>query len=352
MSNTLDPQGSRVQLHADVAAQVRQLGADAGATLDRTIPVGECSHAKAAKSLLGCIWDSAVVEMNRSVADAVPRRVAELTGLLTRVRELESQVDDARVAESVEIMRRIGRALHRLNDASTADELLSRAAEEACTIGFDRSLVSTVDNGTWNLRAMVIEKDPRLAAEMVAAGRADPPKLDGSIIESDVVERVRPGLVFDVQANPRVNRQLVSMSGCTSYGVAPLTVRGKVVGLVHADSHYPRRQVDATDRAVLNLYAEGLSQTLARVSVLEGLARLAADVTIATAPPIPARESHPILSSREVEVIELMATGDANRAIARKLSISEGTVKTHITHILRKLDASNRAEAVSYWLRN
>lgn len=173
------------------------------------------------------------------------------------------------------------------------------------------------------------------------------------------MRQARAGLVYDVQENPRVNRQLVSLSGCTSYAIAPLQAYGKVVGLLHADSYYsPRREVDASDRAVLNLYAEGVSETLARVSVLEGLAslqegmtRLAADVRIA-----PPREAaltrHPLLSVREVEVIELMARGDANRAIARKLSISEGTVKTHITHILRKLDAANRAEAVAYWLRN
>jgi DNA-binding NarL/FixJ family response regulator len=64
-----------------------------------------------------------------------------------------------------------------------------------------------------------------------------------------------------------------------------------------------------------------------------------------------ARRDHPVLSAREVEVIELLAAGASNRRIAKKLVIAEGTVKTHITHILRKLGAANRAEAVSYWLR-
>jgi DNA-binding NarL/FixJ family response regulator len=64
-----------------------------------------------------------------------------------------------------------------------------------------------------------------------------------------------------------------------------------------------------------------------------------------------AQRAHPVLSVREVEVIELLAAGASNRRIARKLVIAEGTVKTHITHILRKLGAANRAEAVAYWLR-
>ncbi|WP_160095314.1 LuxR C-terminal-related transcriptional regulator [Rhodococcus sp. T7] len=356
--SSLDRRQSDVMLDADVTAQVRELGIAAGDVLDCSIPVAECSRVSSAKRLLTQVWDSAVSEMNRLGACPTPPRLAELTGLLGRVRELESLVEDVRVAEGVETMRRIRRALGRLQALPTANELLSQAAAEACTMGFERGLVSTIGDATWDLHSMVIERDPRLAQDMVAAGRGNPPKLDGSIIESDVVDRARSGLVFDVQSNPRVNRQLVSMSGCTSYIVAPLRSHGKVVGLVHAD-RYPVRDVDVTDRAVLNLYAEGLSHTLARVSVMEGLnslsqgmARLMSDVKIAATPEIAKNDArHPVLSTREVDVIELMAAGDANRSIARKLSISEGTVKTHITHILRKLDASNRAEAVAYWLR-
>ncbi|MCG3754518.1 MULTISPECIES: LuxR C-terminal-related transcriptional regulator [unclassified Amycolatopsis] len=355
MNATGFPRLDSVRLDAGLAEEVRALGRDAGAALDRMLPVGRCAEVLPAKRLLGQVWDATMAELGSAPA---PERLPGLTALLARVRDLESRVDDARVADGVATMRRVRRALTRLHACPTADEVLSRAAEEACTIGFDRVLVSTVDDATWMLRRMVIEQDPRLAAEMLAAGREAPPRLDGSLVESDVVHQARAGLVYDVQENPRVNRQLVSMSGCTSYAVAPLQAYGKVVGLLHADSYYsPRREVDATDRAVLNLYAEGVSETLARVSVLEGLAslqqgmsRLAADVRIGPPPPGPA--PHPLLSAREAEVIDLMARGDANRAIARKLSISEGTVKTHITHILRKLDAANRAEAVAYWLRN
>jgi DNA-binding NarL/FixJ family response regulator len=56
------------------------------------------------------------------------------------------------------------------------------------------------------------------------------------------------------------------------------------------------------------------------------------------------------LTRREVEVLRLMAAGDTNGRIARRLVISEGTVKSHVKHILRKLGAANRAEAVSRWL--
>ena len=61
--------------------------------------------------------------------------------------------------------------------------------------------------------------------------------------------------------------------------------------------------------------------------------------------PSTSRSSLP-LGHREFEVLRLMAQGATNDRVACKLGISPGTVKTHVKNILRKLDASNRAEAV------
>jgi DNA-binding NarL/FixJ family response regulator len=53
------------------------------------------------------------------------------------------------------------------------------------------------------------------------------------------------------------------------------------------------------------------------------------------------------LSKRELEVLELLAQGRTTTQIAGDLFVSENTVKTHVRHILEKMEASNRAEAVS-----
>jgi DNA-binding NarL/FixJ family response regulator len=53
------------------------------------------------------------------------------------------------------------------------------------------------------------------------------------------------------------------------------------------------------------------------------------------------------LSERELEVMQLIGQGDNNRVIAEKLCITVGTVKSHISHIFRKLDVKNRTEAVA-----
>ena len=52
------------------------------------------------------------------------------------------------------------------------------------------------------------------------------------------------------------------------------------------------------------------------------------------------------LTSREIEILHCVAQGFSNKKIALKLGISEQTTKNHLTSILRKLNASDRTEAV------
>jgi len=57
------------------------------------------------------------------------------------------------------------------------------------------------------------------------------------------------------------------------------------------------------------------------------------------------------LSSREIDVLRLIAAGNANKQIAHQLSIGEATVKTHVANILSKLHANDRAHAVTIGLK-
>jgi DNA-binding NarL/FixJ family response regulator len=57
------------------------------------------------------------------------------------------------------------------------------------------------------------------------------------------------------------------------------------------------------------------------------------------------------LSGREIEVLRLIAAGNANKAIAAQLSITEETVKGHVKNILAKLAANDRTHAVTIGLK-
>lgn len=58
------------------------------------------------------------------------------------------------------------------------------------------------------------------------------------------------------------------------------------------------------------------------------------------------------LTRREMEILQLMVSNCSNREIADKLYISEPTVKTHVSSILRKLGQANRAQAIVYCYKN
>lgn len=69
--------------------------------------------------------------------------------------------------------------------------------------------------------------------------------------------------------------------------------------------------------------------------VLEGVARIE-----------PARERFPYLTERENEVLELLATGETNGAMATRLGVSRKTIANHIANILTKIQAVDRSQAI------
>ena len=58
------------------------------------------------------------------------------------------------------------------------------------------------------------------------------------------------------------------------------------------------------------------------------------------------------LTKREIEVLKLITEGLFNKEIAYKLSISERTVKNHVSNIFKKINASDRTQAAVFAIRN
>lgn len=75
---------------------------------------------------------------------------------------------------------------------------------------------------------------------------------------------------------------------------------------------------------------------------------------LATAIRQPRKRDHADLASltnREYEILSLIAKGMSNKVIARELNISDGTVKVHVKHLLKKLNLRSRVEA-AVWMVN
>ena len=63
------------------------------------------------------------------------------------------------------------------------------------------------------------------------------------------------------------------------------------------------------------------------------------------------RDQTDMLTAREREILQLLADGMSNADVAEKLFISQETVKSHVRHILTKLEADTRTQAVAIALR-
>ena len=261
------------------------------------------------------------------------------------------------------------RMMTRLRAAPRPADLLATAPREVVDLGFDRCLLSRVDTGHWIAQSSHVRDDAALARALTRAGSEAPAVLDRTLLETELLRRPVPLVVLDAQRNPRVHRRLIDVSASTAYVVAPLRVDGDVVGLLHADR--TTDTVDRTDAELLGLVAECLGEALEAALGRQRLAAVHASLapwsssTLAlldridgprTPSPTPLPAPRPAtppgtLTDREHEVIERIAAGEGNAAIARALHITEATVKAHVKHIFRKLDVANRAEAVSTWLR-
>jgi DNA-binding NarL/FixJ family response regulator len=111
-----------------------------------------------------------------------------------------------------------------------------------------------------------------------------------------------------------------------------------------------------TDADILSAVEAGATGYLLKDAPPEELAsaiRAAAKGDTVLAPPVAARllgrsrRGRPVLSPRELEILELLAEGLPNRQISKRLFISEATVKTHLVHIYDKLGVESRTSAIA-----
>jgi len=105
--------------------------------------------------------------------------------------------------------------------------------------------------------------------------------------------------------------------------------------------------VDAAERKeILSRYMDH-SRRFDQAAARRGGTQNAA--VIPFAPPLRELEQEP--TGREIEVLQLVADGLVNREIGQRLFLSEETVKSHVRHLLAKLQARSRAHAVAVGFR-
>jgi DNA-binding CsgD family transcriptional regulator len=312
----------------------------------------------------------------------------------------EGSTPDA--GEVLDMLRRLSQVDHLLLRSQTANrigEVLTRLETAQCSVrglvemapgligelGFDRAIISRIDEGVWIPELVFVANDPQWAEVINRVGREHPQPLTPRLIETELVRRRQGLMVYDVQHSSRVHRAITEESRSRSYVAAPIMSGNRVIGILHGDRYLQGRDIDTADLELLLSFAHGLQLALSRAAVVEqlqsigdalkgatagvssalvgaynvplgstqlGEARVVvgASESAGTTPPVSrqaTRSVRELLTDREFEVLQLVAMGRTNAAIASRLFISEGTVKQHVKHILRKLKVENRAEAVS-----
>jgi len=196
------------------------------------------------------------------------------------------------------------------------------------------------------LRVLIVAEDP-LARAGIAATLADEPEVDvvGRLGLSDGVAAeaaaYRPDIVLlDVGWDSAADDEtLEAMSDLVAAGMPLLAL---VAG------EMPARQAWAAGAAAILLRDSDEPALLAALRAANaGLVVLDPALSVVVSPR--PRETEPLiedLTPREMEVLQLVADGLTNRAIALRLGISENTVKFHLNGLLGKLSAQSRTDAV------
>ena len=198
------------------------------------------------------------------------------------------------------------------------------------------------------IRVLVAADSDVTAARLEAVLRADANRrvLIGSPSALDrLIEEHDPAVVVLVSTAARVISDLEAVGDATPMPPVVLIVEDPRAAWTSA----ARR---AGVRAVLDSHAGADEISAALTAALAGLITLHPDVfrTPARATVIEG-DTERALTLREREILEMLAEGLSNQAIARRLRISTYTVKFHVASILGKLRAASRTEAVTLGLR-
>lgn len=340
--------------------------------------------------------DVALSAARRALSDRLEREHAapeyqpdsRVAALVMRAEQTQLALKDALLTAHRDEITCAQEAVHRLRSSVSTAALAERIPAEVHQMGFTRVLFSHVRQGTWLACSAFAGDDLEMACAMVQVGIANPRRLTGPLLETDMVRRGQPILVRDPQTDPRVHSELIAITKTASYVAAPVFSWGRPIGLVHADRHSDDYGVHEFDRQALGVFAEGLGIAFERNLLIERLhamrraadehlqfvnaladdftleaVDLAGDVlpaadellsqgfSLGTGSAIADPRLLSDLTARELEVLRAITAGKTNAQIATALFVTEGTVKSHVKHILRKLGAGNRTEAVAKYHR-
>lgn len=305
----------------------------------------------------------------------------ELAPLLQQLIEVRQELRGVPASRRLAAIAHAREALDRLRALEDPKELLLHAAAEACRSGgFERCVVARADAGDWVVIDACFTDDEARARAYLDRATRERLNLENLAFESEMIRR-RSGALVPADAVARSIVASCDPAPFTAHVASPVVVGDRVVAFLYAGR--ASGLVDDIDRDALRWFADGVAQLYERAAmtrrllaqrdhvrqmvnstqtVMTELCEAEIDLNVGARPDgavastatavfvAPERRLELLLTRRELEVLALIAAGVSNSGIAEQLVIAEGTVKSHVKHILRKLRAANRAEAVARYL--
>jgi DNA-binding CsgD family transcriptional regulator len=339
--------------------------------------------ARALKTAWDCVDLALEGDLERADSVASARDLLDLTARLRRADRLVERLEGKRMTSQLAAVRE---TLGRFGGIESVRQLTQECPRAVSQLGFDRGMLSMVTNSVWIPASAHSDRLPEWAKELVQLGQRSPQDIIPTLPEFDLVRRQKSILVTDVRQNPKVYKEVVSASQSRSYVASRIVANGNLVGFIHGDRFFHQEDVDDFDCSLMGVFGEAFGFIYARALIIERSAAIQAHLTALASGITQAAaglkrfeddlrseadlrsEGDPRagdfgdgsaafglplanagLTPREVQILQLMAGGANNADIASRLYIANGTVKSHVKHILRKLGAANRAEAVARW---
>jgi len=299
--------------------------------------------------------------------------------LLISILRLRCELLDHDLSRRVKCLSEIRNALGDLRGLPPREMIYAAPVALSRELAFARTMISTVRGSVWLPQHLHIEDqgaDPqsRRFLEYVVGAHI---RLADAPLETELVRKRCGVFVPSPTEDKRTFKELVDVAGCVGYIAAPITAQGRVIGMLHADRPGPHGMVTMDHLDQLEAFAECLSVAFESAVLEEKAAQQRVEVenlcanvdglligsaqsalqspsgaTPGQRPDAYYRRDQPAvpsLTAREREIMSYVATGATNGQIARCLVISEGTVKSHLKHIARKLNTSSRAAAVAVY---
>jgi DNA-binding CsgD family transcriptional regulator len=301
-------------------------------------PDPDAAHQGAAMRLLAYLWRLVARRIQEKVSDAPPAYLVE-----SRAASAE------RVRVTAELVDQHSTTLETVLAALRSPSMDDRAARAFAT---DVCVKALVDLRTLNDRTNDLVEEPvatafeRLREDLLPLMKLS--DIDIQFIEPPANGRALPGEVAHA---------------------ARAVVRGLVLAIAEqTDVHRVRAQWDCDgENLLINVRDDGRGELASdapsigrmqqRVQALDGSMTVdvmpdwGADISVTLPLDLPTGPIGDVagweLAARELEVLQLLAAGQRNRAIAAALNISENTVKFHVRNLFRKLNVRSRAEATA-----